>query len=177
MALKGFQDGLTQIPYYHFIYEGSFYKDLRVKNSIFADGTRVNSFFNTQTFLQHDFDRPYVRFQKAALFIIHHFSDQRERDLDNCMYKPVIDALRKTGVFPDDCWQHLSLFLLGDCAEVEKIEAFLVPHHSVIDFMRVRFDRRFKAEESYEVIHPDRGQVIQGKGDGRDSLKDPMLFW
>lgn len=177
MAIKEFRTGSRKIPYYHFVYEGSFYKDLRARNRIFTDGTRVNSFFNNQTFVQHDFERPYVRFQKAALFLIHHFPDQRERDLDNCIYKPVIDALRKTGIFPDDSWQHLSLFLFGDCSEKEKIEAFLVPHDGTVDFMRKCLGGKFNSRDGSEVIYPENEQVIQTSIRGRNRHKDHISFW
>lgn len=36
------------------------------------------------------------------MFIVHYFPDHTGRDLDNYIYKPLIDSLRKTGIFFDE---------------------------------------------------------------------------
>ena len=65
----------------------------KVRLFFYSLGLRINSLFNQKTFEQHDFDQPYVRFRKAVMFIVHYFPDQIGRDLDNYIYKPVIDSL------------------------------------------------------------------------------------
>lgn len=177
MGLKEFNCQYKKTPYYHFIYEGAFFNDLKAKNMILADGTRINSFFNQKTFEQYDFTQPFVRFKKAAMFIIHYFPDQRERDLDNYIYKPVIDALRKTGIFFDDTWQHLSLFLMGDHAAREKIEVFLVPHNSAAIFMSTCLESRFQEELVSSDIVQKQNNVIQMKEKPENNRNEAVSFW
>ena len=125
-----------EIPYYHFLYEGDFYKYLRIRNNkYFGNGMRINEYFLTETFKQYDFNGEYTAFTKALMVIVHHFTDYTERDLDNNSYKPIIDAIRKTGIIENDSWYNLSLMMIGDEAENEKIEAFIIPHEYTGDFM------------------------------------------
>ncbi|KAA9019023.1 RusA family crossover junction endodeoxyribonuclease [Niallia endozanthoxylica] len=178
MSLKEFQFQNKSIPYYHFFYKGDFYKDLRAKNMVLADGTRINSFFNQKTFEQHNFDQPYVRLRKAAMFIVHYFPDQIGRDLDNYIYKPVIDSLRKTGIFFDDTWQNISLFLLGDYAEQEKIEVFLVPHSSAAVFMQECMGERFQSESTFnEIVYPQNTDLIQTQEKDNNNKRKLTSFW
>jgi len=178
MSLKEFQFQNKSIPYYHFSYNGDFYKDLRAKNMILADGTRINSFFNQKTFEQYNFNQPYVQFRKAAMFLVHSFPDQIGRDLDNYIYKPVIDSLRKTGIFFDDTWQNISLFLLGDYAEQEKIEVFLVPHSSAVVFMQECMGERFQSEGTFnEIVYPQNTDLIQNEEKDNNNKRKLTLFW
>lgn len=128
------------IPFYHFVFEGEFYKYLRIRNNrLLGDGTRINEHFLKGSFEQYDFNNTYYVFSRAVMIIIHYFTDLSKRDLDNNSYKPVIDGIRKTGIIPDDNWQDLSLMVLGDIvSEIgaqERIEAFVVPHYYFIDFI------------------------------------------
>src|SRR3954469_20118115 len=178
MSLKELICQNNNIPYYHFTYKGDFYRDLKAKNMIFTDGTRINSFFNQKTFEQHDFSKPYVKFKKAVMFIVHYFPDQTGRDLDNYIYKPIIDSLRKTGIFFDDTWQHLSLFLLGDHAKQEKIEVFLVPHHSTTNFMQECMSDRFLHKKAFEeIIYPKHNSVIQLEEKEDNNEETSISFW
>jgi len=177
MRLKEFVCQNKKTPYYHFIYEGHFYKNLKAKNMIFEDGTRINGFFNQKTFEQYDFTQPFVRFKKAAMFIVHYFPDQRERDLDNYIYKPVIDSIRKTGIFFDDNWQHLSLFLMGDHAAREKIEVFLVPHNAAAIFMSTCLEGRFQEELVSTDIVYKQNNVVQIKEKSENSRNEAVSFW
>lgn len=131
LNVKGFE-----VPYYHFVYEGEFYKYLRIRNNkYFGNGMRINEYFLTETFKQYDFHDEFIAFTKAMMVIIHNFTDYTERDLDNNSYKPVIDAVRKTGIIENDSWFNLSLMLLGDEAENEKIEVFIIPHEYTAHFI------------------------------------------
>src|SRR4051812_21695921 len=178
MSLKELICQNNNIPYYHFTYKGDFYRDLKAKNMIFTDGTRINSFFNQKTFEQHDFSKPYVKFKKAVMFIVHYFPDQTGRDLDNYIYKPVIDSLRKTGIFFDDTWKNISLFLLGDYAEQEKIEVFLVPHHSAAAFMQECMGERFQSEwTSGEIVYPQNKGLIQSEEKDNNNERNLPSFW
>jgi hypothetical protein len=131
LSIKG-----LEVPFYHFVYEGDFYKYLRIRNNKnFGNGMRINEYFLTETFKQYDFHGEFTAFAKAMMVIIHHFTDYTERDLDNNSYKPVIDAVRKTGIIENDSWFNLSLMLLGDDAENENIEVFIMPHEYTTDFL------------------------------------------
>jgi|SRR5690606_12937635 len=120
------------IPFYHLKYKGEFYDDLRLKNRFLSDGTRVNEEFAKQTKNQI---KELVPFDKATMMIVHYFPDYKTRDLDNNYYKPVIDSIRKSRIIKDDSWQNLSLLTLGDIAEQESIELYVVPHKYTIEFL------------------------------------------
>ncbi len=125
-----------EIPYYHFLYEGDFYKYLRIRNNKYlGDGSRINEYFLNNTFEQYDLDDTFIAFQRAMMIIIHYFKDYNERDLDNNSYKPVIDAIKKTGIIKDDAWYNLSLMFLGNQNENEKIETIIIPHEYLSDFI------------------------------------------
>jgi hypothetical protein len=142
-----------EIPYYHFVYTGDIYRDLYRKNAkYFQDGTRIKEFFARNTVKQfNDYEVKYA-FSKAFMVIVHYFPDDTARDLDNYAYKPVIDSIRMTKIIEDDNWQNLSLFTLGDRAEKEKLELFIVPFRYTVEFL-------FK-------ILPDKFQV-----DSKDMIK------
>ena len=177
MGVKEFNHQYNKIPYYHFIYEGEFFNELKAKNMVLVDGTRINSLFNQKTFEQYDFTQPFVRFKKAAMFFIHYFSDQIVRDLDNYIYKPVIDSIRKTGIFFDDNWQHLSLFLMGDHAAKEKIEVFLVPHNAAAVFMSTCLESRFQEELVSSDIVYNQNNMIQIDEKYANKRNDEGSFW
>lgn len=129
-----------RIPFYHFVFEGEFYKYLRIRNNrLLTDGARINEFFVKKSFEHYDFNNPYFVFNRAVMIIIHCFSDFSKRDLDNNCYKPVIDGIRKTGIIPDDNWRNLSLMILGDIIsgsdKQERIETYIVPHQFFKEFI------------------------------------------
>lgn len=156
--LKFFNHRGENIPYYHFTYEGEFYKYLRIRNNkLLGNGTRINEFFVKKSFEQYEFNSDYYIFPKAVMIIIHYFDDLKNRDLDNNSYKPLIDGIKKTGIIEDDSWQNLSIMLIGSInksgGSKEKIETILVPSQHFITFLSLKIlsDNLFKSHQNISL--------------------------
>lgn len=150
-----FNHGGERIPYYHFTYDGEFYRYLRIRNNkILGDGTRINEFFVKKSFEQYNFSGNYYIFPKAVMIIIHYFADFKKRDMDNNSYKPLIDGIKKTGIIQDDSWQDLSIMLIGGVnksgVSEERIDSILVPSQYFIGFLssEILSDNHFKSPQN-----------------------------
>jgi hypothetical protein len=136
-----FSVGGIDIPYYHFIYKGDFYKYLRIRNNkLLGNGMRINEYFQKRAYEHYNFKSNELVFNKGLMIIIHYFRDLGKRDLDNNSYKPLIDGIKKTGIIKDDSWQDLSLMFIGAMVEEndeseERIETFVVPHEYSREFL------------------------------------------
>lgn len=146
------------VPYYHFHYEKEFKEVIRIKNIqeknrsnryYFKDGTYLPKFIRQETIKQYDFSSGYVSFGKVMIIIIHSFSDDIPKDLDNYHYKPFIDVIRKLKIVEDDSWQQVGITTLGQHSEIESIDLYVVPYHFYVEFLCQKLSNLFK--ESYRV--------------------------
>lgn len=75
--------------------------------------TAIRDYYLNETLAQYDWTKIKVRFEHAAIIIIHSFQSPRVRDIDNRNRKYLIDAIKRTRLIQDDCWQAVSLFEKG----------------------------------------------------------------
>lgn len=133
------------IPYYHFLYEENLHVLLRRKkywkarSNKLDDGSSLISFLMEETFSQFDSNADFPVFERAVMLIIHYFSDNRRHDLDNFVYKPIVDCIRKTRIIRDDDYSNLSIFSVGQQDIKDCIEVFLVPFAYFVDFANQHF--------------------------------------
>ena len=83
--------------------------------------------------------------------------------MENCVPTPTIDK---------------EPFLLGDYAEQEKIEVFLVPRHSAAAFMQECMGERFQSELIFEeIVYPQNKGFIQSEEKDNNNERKLTSFW
>ncbi|MEB6549274.1 hypothetical protein MXL46_09225 [Heyndrickxia sporothermodurans] len=103
------------------------------------------------TFNQYDFNVIEIRFECAVIVIEHHFRDASIRDLDNRNRKYLIDAVRATGLIPDDNAQVLTLFEEAYLTKKDPyIDVFVLERKNFIRFLDWR--SRKGNDEHDEII-------------------------
>lgn len=152
-----------EIPYYHFLYDENLHVLLRRKNYWKArsgklpDGSTLLEFLAKETHRQFDFHNSnFPVFNRAVMLIIHYFRDNRIHDLDNFVYKPIIDNIRKTRIIKDDDYQSLSLFLVGQKDIKDCIEVFVIPYAYFLDFAKQNFYKLtdyYTSEREFKTIN------------------------
>lgn len=142
-----------EIPYYYFIYQHEFDRTIRIKslrerrNYTLFDGQYLPQYLTAETAKQFDFNQDYVVFQQAMIVILHSFDDNQSKDLDNFSYKPFIDTIRKTKIIRDDSWKEVSITKLGQYAEEQRIELYVVPKQYYPEFLMYDLSFLFKKED------------------------------
>lgn len=154
-----FEIGNKTIPYYHFKYEKEFKEVLRIdklqrlnkgNRYYFEDGTYLPQFISQETQKQFDFQSNYVTFERVMMIIIHWFSDFIPKDLDNYYYKPFIDVFRRLKIIEDDSWKQVGIMNLGEYADNEKIDVYIIPYQYFNNFISQKLVYLFKGE--YEIF-------------------------
>lgn len=135
-----------EIPYYHFLYEDNLHVLLRRKNywkarqATLENGMSLLEYLAKETDKQFNFNNAnFPVFERAVMLIIHYFSDNRTHDLDNFIYKPIVDTIKKTRIIPDDNYKNLSLFYVGQPDTKDCLEVYLVPFSYFIEFANQHF--------------------------------------
>ncbi|MBM7716019.1 hypothetical protein JOC94_003030 [Bacillus thermophilus] len=106
------------------------------------------------TFNQYNFKSIEFRFERAAIVIEHHFKDASIRDLDNRNRKYLIDAVRATGLIPDDNAQILTLFEEANLTKRDPyIDVFVLERDNFIRFLKWRSKKRNDVDD--EIIFSD----------------------
>lgn len=67
-------------------------------------------------------DRPEAPFDKADVYILYYFPDNRRRDADNYCGKFLLDGLTKAGVIADDSFKHIALHIDGTVGKPARTE-------------------------------------------------------
>ncbi|MFZ7947168.1 hypothetical protein [Neobacillus sp. 19] len=91
------------------------------------------------TFNLYDFNAIETRFDKATIIIEHHFKEAGIRDLDNRNRKYLIDAVRATGLIPDDNAHVLTLLEEAHLTDTEPyIDVFVLERENLFPFLTWR---------------------------------------
>ena len=168
------------VPYYHFHYEKEFKEVIRIKNIqeknrsnryYFKDGTYLPQFVNQETAKQFNFNSDYATFEKAIILIIHSFSDEVPKDLDNYYYKPFIDVIRKLKIIEDDSWEQAGITNLGSYADNECIDVYVVPYQFYIYFLSQKLDYLFNGNYRISSIKEQEKREEMG-----NDFFDPDIF-
>ena len=75
------------------------------------------------------------RFEQSHIFVLHYFSDQIIRDLDNRYVKFLVDNLRHHGYISNDDWKSVSLTELGLYGDETKVVMYVVDQTNLTDFL------------------------------------------
>lgn len=143
--LKSFKVGGRDVPYYHFLYDKNLHVLLRrknywkAKNRKLDNGKSIMEYLTEETYKQFDFNSNYPVFERAVMLIIQYFRDKRMRDMDNYVYKPIVDTIRKTGIIMGDDYRHLSLFYVGQPDIKDCIGVYVIPYAYFVDFAKEFF--------------------------------------
>ena len=146
------------VPFYKFTYKKNIQMLLNRKeywkkrNNRLPNGKFLMEYINEVTFSQINFKndkRPI--FEKAMMVFIHHFTDNRRHDLDNYVYKPIVDSVRLTKIIPDDNYKHLSFSYFGKKCNEEYIEVFIVPIQYYLDFCQQRLKYLFVTNSNSNI--------------------------
>ncbi|RST57383.1 hypothetical protein D5F11_023015 [Siminovitchia terrae] len=106
------------------------------------------------TFNQYDFKAIEISYKRAVMVIEHHFKDASIRDLDNRNRKYLIDAVRATGLIPDDNAQVLTLFEEAYLTKRDPyIDVFVLERENLINFLEWRSKKRNDVDD--EIIFSD----------------------
>lgn len=125
-----------KIPFFHLLYEGCVPGyEARNPGHVNSEGIHYRTHYMKETFKQYDFDTIDLTFRHAVAVIIHHFKDNRPRDLDNIQSKYLLDSIRRTGIIHDDSWQCLAHFLMGEKADRDFAEVLLVSSKDFIPLL------------------------------------------
>ncbi|KRG13889.1 hypothetical protein ACA30_13195 [Virgibacillus soli] len=133
------------------------------------------------TFRFYDFSKIDLRFNQAALIIEHYFKDGSVRDLDNRNRKYVIDAIRATGLIPDDNSQVLTIveesFLTK---EQPYITVFLLHRKHLPDFLvrKKEFEMNKEDKKAFEEMNINAvKELVEKKKNGRLELDEESGFY
>lgn len=174
-CLKYFEVDGKQIPYYYFIYDKNLHVLLRRKNywkaiqTKLEDGTYLIEYLMNETWKQFDDSENFYVFDRAFMLIIHYFSDNRIRDVDNFVYKPIIDCIKKTRIIKDDDFKNLALTTVGQPDIKDCIEVYLIPFWYYGDFIQKEFynlteplmrDKHIMTIKEYEQQQQEKQKII-----------------
>lgn len=91
------------------------------------------------TFNLYDFNEIETCFDRAAMIIEHHFKEAGIHDLDNRNRKYLIDAVRATGLIPDDNAHVLTLLEEAHLTDTEPyIDVFVLERENLLPFLTWR---------------------------------------
>ncbi|WP_067729882.1 RusA family crossover junction endodeoxyribonuclease [Oceanobacillus damuensis] len=95
----------------------------------------IRDYYYRVTLGSYDFSLIETPFKHAALVILHYFTDNRIRDLDNRNRKVIIDAIRHTALIADDSWKELSIVEEGHRDKENHIQVYLLERDHLINFL------------------------------------------
>lgn len=142
---NSFQVDGKEILYYFFSYDKNIHALMRRRNywkarsSELDDGSTLLRFLAKETFKQLDKNSNFPVFQHSVMIIIHYFADYRTHDLDNFIYKPIVDTIKRTLIIPDDDYSNLSIFNIGERDVQDRIEVYVIPHAFFVNFVMKNF--------------------------------------
>ncbi|GAE93058.1 hypothetical protein JCM21714_2093 [Gracilibacillus boraciitolerans JCM 21714] len=130
-----------KIPYYHFFYKENLHVLLHRKKYFkerekfkLENGLCLGDFLVEETKKQFNETADFPIIDKSVVFIIHHFEDRVKRDMDNFVYKPLIDAVVKTCIIPEDNYEHVSPYYYGKSSICNMVELLVIPFYHYLDF-------------------------------------------
>lgn len=118
-------------PVFHFSYEGVLppYRENR------KERIQVRDRYLMKTLETYNWSEINNQFERAAIYVAYYFASNRKRDLDNRNRKYLLDALRRTLLIKDDCWQHVSWMEEGFRDIREHTEVFVMDRGVFSDFL------------------------------------------
>ncbi|MFD1363124.1 hypothetical protein [Lentibacillus salinarum] len=91
-------------PVFHFSIEGNL-PSSGIDRKYYVE---ARDYFLNQVMESYNWDYIDTQFEHAVIYTAHYFKSPRIRDLDNLNRKPLIDAVKRTLLFTDDNFHHLS---------------------------------------------------------------------
>lgn len=117
-------------------------ESMKIKGMVRDVYRRAFRLANTGVSLKH-------RFEQSHIFILHYFSDQIIRDLDNRYVKFLVDNLRHHGYITNDDWKSVSLTELGLYGDETKVVMYIVDQENFTDFLLYYIEPlRIKSEQN-----------------------------
>lgn len=144
-SLKFFEVKGKKIPYYYFVYDKELHVLLRRRNYFKAlhtkldDGRSLVEFLMDETFRQFNNEENFYVFERAFMLVVHYFKDHFIRDIDNYVYKPIVDCIKKTRIIKDDDYSNLAFSYVGQKDIKDCIEVYVIPFLYFGAFMRQAF--------------------------------------
>lgn len=170
-------------PVFQFRYEGAM--PLYNENKEFI--RLVRDYYFQATLDIYELSEIKIVFDQAVLIIQHIFPNKIIRDLDNRNRKPLIDAIRLTGLINDDNFMNLSIHEEGYVKEnaTPYVNVFLLDKKNFQDFLTYseklaleEFDilKNFMSFEEFEQKYKERLEEKKRKSRSEKSILD-MNIW
>jgi len=122
-----------QYPVFHFSITGRL-PSLNIERGEYVE---ARDYFLEEILKTYDWKKINIQFNRAIIYIIHYFDTPKTIDLDNLNKKPLIDAIRRTLLIPDDSYHHLSLMEEGFFdRKYNHLEIFVMPRKYLGDFIK-----------------------------------------
>lgn len=118
-----------EIPYYQFIFKMDMTPHLNKsrKQRYLSNGQSFIDYVIQECFDQFDFTNDYWMFERASVLFLQGFHRSQSIDFDNQNYKPLIDAVKKLCIFPDDNYKHLSMHFVGQESQNPSMNIYIFP--------------------------------------------------